>query len=107
MAFLLGQRWRWSWKPSNEPRGSATPSDVQLVEVKMKDMRSGLYLLLRNIVGAELPELEEISRLHFVGVLGTEAASEDVLNAVRERSETIFVVEYRGSSYQIAAESSG
>ena len=90
-----------------ETKQRATPSDVQLVEVKMKDIRIGLYLLFCNIVGAELPQLEEISRLHFVGVLGTEAASEDVLNAVRERSETIFVVENRGSSYQIAAESNG
>ena len=93
-----------------ETKQRATPSDVQLVEDKMKNMRGGLYLLLpmlHNVAGAELPELEEISRLPFVGVLGTEAASEDVLNAVRERSETIFVVENSGSNYRIAAESNG
>ena len=91
-----------------ETKQRATPSDVQLVEDNLKDMRGGLYLLLpmlSNVAGAELPELEEISRLPYVGVLGTAAASEDVLNAVRERRETIFVVEKSGSSYQIAAES--
>jgi hypothetical protein len=88
-----------------ETKQRATLPDVQLVEDKMKDMRGGLYLMLRNVPGAAGLDIDAISHLTFVGVLGTETANEDVMNAVRERSETIFVVVNSGKNYQIVAES--